>query len=64
MTLLWNRAQVPLHKLHNAVAWLVKHGPSNQEGTGSNPVRGTIVLQQDNLSTLLLSTQEYKWVPR
>ena len=27
-------------------------------------VLGTIVLQQDNLSTLLLYTQVYEWVPR
>ena len=55
------------HGIHSflcggAVARVVRRVPSNQEGAGSNPVHGTTVLQQDNLSTLLLSTQEYKWV--
>ena len=46
-----------------AVARLVRRGSSNHEVPGSNPLPGIYVLQQGILSALLLSTQEYKWVP-
>ena len=45
------------------VCWCVHLTLAMRVRVGIPPTPGTFVLQQDTLSTLLLSTHVYKWVP-